>query len=129
MYGIRDMHYRGTEYKGKSAIITLEPKERLHRCPECGSGMLVKNGTRTREFLGLPIGGKQTIFKCVVQRYKCKERGCGFDRQQEISFAHGSKAYIKCVVPYVVDMLNCKIPQKGVIYKDRGENFASALDF
>ena len=27
MYGIRDMHYCGTTYKGHSAIITLEPKE------------------------------------------------------------------------------------------------------
>lgn len=77
----------------------------MHRCPECGSRTLVRNGTRTREFLGLPIGGKQTIFKCVLQRYKCREQGCGFDRQQEISFAHGSKAYIKRVVPYVVDLL------------------------
>ena len=105
MYGISDMRYRCTKYKGKSAIITLEPKERLHCCPKCGSKMLVKNGTRIREFLGLPIGGKQTIFRCVLQRYKCKEQGCGFDRQQEISFAHGSKTYIKRVVPYVVDLL------------------------
>lgn len=105
MYGIKDMHYRSTKYQGKSAIITLEPKERLRCCPKCGSKNLVKNGTRTRKFLGLPIGGKQTIFMCLLQRYKCKEEGCDFDRQQEITFAHGSKTYIKRVVPYVVDLL------------------------
>lgn len=105
MYGIKDMHYRSTKYQGKSAIITLEPKERLHCCPKCGSKDLVKNGTRTRKFLGLPIGGKQTVFMCKLQRYKCKAEGCDFDRQQDISFAHGSKTYIKRVVPYVVDLL------------------------
>ena len=105
MYGIRDMHYCGTTYKGHSAIITLEPKERLLRCPKCGSGKLVKNGIRTRKFLGLPIGGKQTVFQCKLQRYKCNEKDCDFDRQQEITFAHGSKTYIQRVVPYVVDLL------------------------
>lgn len=104
-FGIRDMHYRRTEYKGNTIIITLQPKERLYKCPDCGSSQLVKNGTRTRDFIGLPVGGKKVIFRCVLQRYKCKEAECSFDRQQEISFAKGSRGYIKRLVPYVVDLL------------------------
>lgn len=104
-FGIRDMHYRSTKYKGNSVIITLEPKERLCLCPKCGGKSLVKNGTRTRNFAGLPIGGKRTVFRCVLQRYRCKAEGCGFDRQQEISFAKGSRSYIRRLVPYVMDLL------------------------
>lgn len=104
-FGIRDMHYRSTRYKGDTVIITLAPKERLCRCPKCGGTSLVKNGTRTRNFTGLPIGGKRTVFRCVLQRYRCRVRGCGFDRQQEITFAKGSRGYIKRLVPYVIDLL------------------------
>lgn len=104
-FGIRDMHYRKTEYKGNIIIITLQPKERLHKCPDCGSRHLVKNGKRTRDFIGLPIGGKKVIFRCELQRYRCKATGCSFDRQQDISFVKGSRSYIKRLVPYVVDLL------------------------
>lgn len=104
-FGIRDMHYRKTEYKGNTIIITLQPKERLHKCPDCGSERIVKNGTRTRDFIGLPIGGKKVIFRCVLQCYKCKNGECSFDRQQDISFAKGSSSYIKRLVPYIVDLL------------------------
>lgn len=104
-FGIRDMHYRSTQYKGNSIIITLEPKERLCVCPQCGGRHLVRNGTRTRDFIGLPIGGKKVIFRCILQRYMCKSEGCGFDRQQDISFAKGSRSYIKRLVPYVADLL------------------------
>lgn len=104
-FGIRDMHYRSTRYKGNSVIITLGPKERLCLCPKCGGKSLVKNGTRTRNFTGLPIGGKHTVFRCVLQRYRCRAEGCGFDRQQEISFAKGSRSYIRRPVPYAMDLL------------------------
>lgn len=104
-FSIRDMHYRSTQYKGNSIIITLEPKERLCVCPECGGRHLVKNGTRKRDFIGLPIGGKKVVFRCMLQRYKCRSKDCGFDRQQEITFAKGSRSYIKRFVPYVADLL------------------------
>lgn len=104
-FGIRDMHYRKTEYKGNTIIITLQPRERLRKCPDCGSEHLVKNGKRTRYFIGLPIGGKKVLFRCELQRYRCKEKECSFDRQQDISFAKGSRSYIKRLVPYVVDQL------------------------
>lgn len=104
-FGIRDMHYRKTEYKGNTIIITLQPRERLRKCPDCGSEHLVKNGKRTRDFIGLPIGGKKVLFRCELQRYRCKEKECSFDRQQDISFAKGSRSYMKRLVPYVVDLL------------------------
>lgn len=104
-FGIRNMHYTATAYKGNKIIIKLQARERLHTCPKCGGTHLVKNGTRTRRFLGLPIGGKNVEFEVKLQRYTCRNEGCDFDQQEEISFAKGSCRYIKRLVPYVVDLL------------------------
>lgn len=105
MFGIRDMHYKGTKYKGRTSIITLEPKYKLHVCPKYGGTHLVRNGYRYRDFHGLPIGGKNVVFHVKLQRYTCRNKECDFDRQQDISFADGGKGYIKRLATYVVDML------------------------
>ena len=54
---------------------------------------LVKNGYRLRDFIGLPIGGKKVILRMKVQRYKCKNKDCNYDRQETIPFATGSCSY------------------------------------
>ena len=46
------MTYTITIYKGDYAIIKIEPKEILCRCPKCGGTTLVKNGIRARNFTG-----------------------------------------------------------------------------
>ena len=58
-----------------------------------GSMHLVKNGYRLRDFIGLPIGGKKVILRMKVQRYKCKNKDCIYDRQETIPFATGSCSY------------------------------------
>ena len=69
------------EYKGNTIILHVETKERQKSCPQCGQAHLVKNGYRIRDFIGLPVGGKKVIIRMKVQRYKCKEKDCGYDRQ------------------------------------------------
>ena len=49
------------EYKGNTIILNVESKTREKRCPKCRKYHLVKNGYRTRDFLGLPIGGKRLL--------------------------------------------------------------------
>ena len=73
------------EYKGNTIILHVQSKKCQKECPKCGSLHLVKNGYRTRDFLGLPIGGKKIIIRLKVQRYKCKD--CDYDQQEKISFA------------------------------------------
>lgn len=104
-FGLYDMQYCSTFYKGKTIIITIKAKEPLKKCPECGSSHIVRNGVRVREFHGLPIGGKNVVFRAILQRYRCQEKTCSYDRQEDISFADGSKSYIKRFVPYVVGLL------------------------
>ena len=74
-------------------------------CPKCGKCNLVKNGYRTRDFLGLPIGGKKIIIRMKVQRYKCKCDGCDYDQQENIPFATGCCSYTHRFAKHVVDLL------------------------
>lgn len=74
------------EYNGNTIILHVEAKEREKECPKCGHRHLVKNGFRIRDFIGLPIGGKKVIIRMKVQRYKCKNMDCDYDRQEKIPF-------------------------------------------
>jgi transposase len=40
-----------------------------------------------------------------VQRYKCKNEGCDYDQQEDITFATGSRSYTHRFAKYVVDLL------------------------
>ena len=100
------------EYKGKTIILHVQTKDRLKVCPKCGKSHLVRNGIRISDFTGLPIGEKKVIIRMKVQRYKCREDGCGYDQQENIPFATGSRTYTHRFATYVVDLL------RGMTLKD-----------
>lgn len=100
------------EYKGNTIILHIESKEREKVYPKCGHRQLVKNGFRIRDFIGLPIGGKKVIIRMKVQRYKCKNKDCDYDRQEKIPFATGSCSYTHRFAKYVVGLL------RGMTLKD-----------
>ena len=102
-WGLNSLECTREEYKGNTIILHVQNKSRQKECPKCGKRHLVKNGYRTRDFLGLPIGGKKIIIRMKVQRYKCK--CCDYDQQEKISFATGSRSYTHRFAKYVVDML------------------------
>lgn len=93
------------EYKDNTIILHIEAKERQKVCPLCGHTHLVKNGYRIRDFIGLPIGGKKTILRMKVQRYKCMNDQCTYDQQERIPFATGSCSYTHRFARYVIDLL------------------------
>ena len=102
-WGLKSLECTREEYKGNTIILYVQSKLRQNECPKCGKRHLVKNGYRTRDFLGLPIGGKKIIIRMKVQRYKCK--CCDYDQQEKIPFATGSCSYTHRFAKYVVDML------------------------
>lgn len=93
------------EYKGNTIILHVEAKERQIECPNCGCRHLVKNGFRMRDFIGPPVGGRKVIIRMKVQRYKCKNKVCDYDRQEHIPFATGSCGYTHRFAKYVVGLL------------------------
>ncbi|HJG77418.1 MAG TPA: transposase family protein [Phocaeicola barnesiae] len=66
--------------KGNTIILHIEAKERQKTCPLCGHTHQVKNDYRIRA-VGFPIGGKKTIIRMKVQRYKCMNDQCTYDQQ------------------------------------------------
>ena len=104
-WGLYNHRCTKEEYKGNTIILHLETKERQKVCPKCGEMHLVKNGYRLRDFIGLPIGGKKTIIRMKVQRYKCKNESCDYDQQENIPFATGSRSYTHRFANYVVGLL------------------------
>lgn len=111
-WGLYNYKCTHEEYKGNTIILHIEAKEREKICPKCGNLHLVKNGYRVRNFIGLPIGGKKVIIRMKVQRYKCKNKDCDYDRQEKIPFATGSCCYTHRFAKYVVDLL------RGMTLKD-----------
>lgn len=92
-WGLYSLECTREEYKGNTIILHVQSKKPQKTCPKCGKCNLVKNGYRTRDFLGLPIGGKKIIIRMKVQRYKCKCDGCDYNQQENIPFATGSCSY------------------------------------
>lgn len=104
-WGLYSLECTREEYKGNIIILHVQSKKPQKTCPKCGKCNLVKNGYRTRDFLGLPIGGKKIIIRMKVQRYKCKCDGCDYDQQENIPFATGSCSYTHRFAKHVVDLL------------------------
>ena len=104
-WGLYDHKCSRIEYKGNTIILHIETKTPKKPCPQCGSMHLVKNGYRLRDFIGLPIGGKKVILRMKVQRYKCKNKDCNYNRQETIPFATGSCSYTHRFARYVVGLL------------------------
>lgn len=105
-FGLTGLKCTKKEYKGNKIILHVEFSERKKKCPKCGAyHTLVKNGVRYRNIRSLPIGGKQTILRMKVQRYKCKDTGCDYDQQENIPFTTGGKGYTHRFAKYVVDLL------------------------
>lgn len=104
-WGLYSLECTKEEYKGNTIILHVQSKKRQKECPKCRKCNLVKNGCRTRDFIGLPIGGKKVIIRMKVQRYKCKCPDCDYDQQEKIPFATGSCSYTHRFAKYVVDLL------------------------
>ena len=105
VYGIRGMRCIRSEYKGNTVILHVQRSEPEKRCPCCGGRTLVMNGYRSRDLLGVPVGGRRTIIRVRVQRYKCRRAGCGYDAYERIPFASGNRSYTKRFARYVVELL------------------------
>ena len=60
-WGLYTLRYTSIECKGNTIVLNIESKRTKKHCPKCRKYHLVKNGYRTRDFLGLPIGGKRLL--------------------------------------------------------------------
>ena len=54
-WGLYSLECTREEYKGNTIILHVQSKKRQKECPKCGKCNLIKNGYRTRDFLGFTI--------------------------------------------------------------------------
>ena len=102
-FKMRNMDYVSCVCKYNTTYIKLRPRTPLKRCPNCFSRNIVKNGVRERTFIGLPVGMRRTLFRVPLHRYVCRD--CGYDKQEPISFARGSRHYTNGFATLVIDLL------------------------
>jgi transposase len=100
-FGISGYRHRRSEYEGGEIHFTIEQPTRGLRCAACGSREVVRRGSRTRRFRGLPIGRRAVWIVLPVPRLEC--RACGVVRQAEVKFAPGQHGYTKRFGRYVVE--------------------------
>ena len=89
-FGLTDLEYIKTEYKGGTIIFHVRTKEDKLRCSNCQSYHVIKKGFVERTFRTVPIGLKPVYLKARIQRLMCKD--CGVIRQEHIRFADEKKA-------------------------------------
>ncbi len=72
------------------------------RCPRCGTKDVVRKGSHSRVFRGLPVGRKQVWFEAQVPRVRCDQ--CGITRQVRISFAEEKRRHTRSFERYALEL-------------------------
>jgi transposase len=89
-FGLTDLVYQKTDYKGGKIYFTVRTREDKLRCSSCSSFNIIKRGTVERQFRTLPIGLRPVYLKMQIQRLECKD--CGVVRQEHLKFVDEKKA-------------------------------------
>ena len=101
-FGVRDYRYVKTEYVEGGVIFAIEQKPDRCRCSVCGSENVWRQGSATRPFHALPIGGKAVTLRAKIPRLLCHD--CGKTRQAVIGFAEPRRTYTKSFGRYVLEL-------------------------
>jgi transposase len=101
-WGLRGYDHKSTHFvEGQVYFWILQPRERL-RCSECGTDRVISQGTTSRVFRSLPIGGKPVFVGLPVPRVYCL--ACDHVRQVKIPFAEPRRTYTHAFERYVLDL-------------------------
>ena len=68
-----------TEVRHGGVLVAVEPREKLYRCPECGSRDGIRKGKRIRRVQTLPIGFHPVYLEVAVPRCQCNPCGQIFE--------------------------------------------------
>lgn len=75
-FGLQGYDYVRQDFVAGNVILTIQPKGRLVRCPECGSWNVVRRGSFERWLKTVPIGFKPVWLVIKVPRVKCCDCSC-----------------------------------------------------
>ena len=84
-FGLTDVDYLKTEYKGGAIYFHVKTKDEKLSCAACGGDNIIKKGVTERTFKTVPIGLKPVYIVGQIQRLECKS--CSAILQEEIKYA------------------------------------------
>lgn len=88
-----DPEFLAVSIRGTAAVV---------RCPRCGTKDVVRKGSHSRVFRGLPVGRKQVWFEAQVPRVRCDR--CQITRQVRISFAEEKRRHTRSFERYALEL-------------------------
>ena len=105
--GLRGYWLTHTNYLNGCVYFHVERKRQKRQCRGCRARChhLRLNGRFQREFIALPIGGRRVFVVLHGHYQKCS--CCGRSLREPITFADGTRRYIKAFERYVIDL--CRI--------------------
>jgi transposase len=86
----------------KMVVITIEPTEKVIRCPRCGARDVCRKGAHWRLFRGTPVGSKQVFFDAQIPRVHCAK--CRITRQVRLAFADERRRYTRQFERYALEL-------------------------
>jgi transposase len=110
-FGIRQVRVHRTDYIAGQAIFHAEVKERLLRCPCCGSCQVIRYGSKVRHIRLVPIGRKAAILRLKTYRIRC--RSCDAIRWIKLPFVTGKSNCSHALIRYLLDLC-CLMTIKAV---------------
>jgi transposase len=102
-YQITGVQYKSTEYSKNEIIYKTKLKIEDIQCPRCKAKHFHKKDSKTRRFRLIPIGRKKCFLDVLLFRFECQD--CNKKWWPKLPFMCGIKRIAKCLMNYVVDML------------------------
>lgn len=99
-FGARTYHYRKTEYKDGAIYLHLHKKKTHHRCAQCRSRDVTKEGRACYNLRTVPIGRKPVFLVIHLHDLRCHR--CGAVRQESRDIADERKTYTRQFARYVL---------------------------
>ena len=110
-FGLQCYDYVRQDFVAGNVILSIQAKDRLVCCPQCGSRNVIKRGSSERWVKTVPIGFKPVWLVIPVQRIGCRD--CGTVRRIDIGIAEPRRWYTKAFERYAL-ALSKKMTMKDV---------------
>jgi len=101
-WGVRGYWHRRTDFVEGNIVFSIDPQPEQLRCGNCGADPVMRQGTVTRCFRTLPVGGKPVQLQLDIPRLWCA--ACGKTRQINLSFADARRSYTHAFERYALEL-------------------------
>jgi transposase len=100
-FGLKGYTCKSVQYLERGTVCRIIPQKSQYKCKNCGSKDVTTRGSIDREFLTLPIGGREKVyFNALIPRFHC--HSCGQLHYMKLNFADERKSYTNHLAVFVL---------------------------